>query len=269
MIYTIYILKNIFMRFRLSFAYPALAALPINYNYAIASWIYSVIEQSDPQFSASLHEQGYSSAAGKRFRLFTFGELQGTYYRVPEAQQIVFTSSQVTLEVSFYLPTAFEHFIAGIFQAQTCEIRAFGAPPLSMRVEQVTALPKPTFQPTMRYSVLTQICVSRQNIGERHAQYLHPDENKYKERLIENLLGKYESAHPDLPRPIISSTDFEVLTEPRSKLITIKEGKSSETKIRGFKYDFRITMPVELQELAYFAGFGEKNGEGFGFVAAR
>jgi CRISPR-associated endoribonuclease Cas6 len=255
------------MRFRLTFAYPVHAALPINYNYAIAAWIYSVLEESDPQFAEWLHSKGYSSSTGKRFRLFTFGTIEGKPFEINRhSQQIIFHTNRVFLDISFYLPSAFEHFISGIFQSQTCEIRAYGAPPLIMQVEQVTALPKPDFQETMTYRTLTPICVSRHNEGERYAQYLNPNDPEYTTRLVQNLLHKYESAHLDLPKPVLHFIDLDVLTEPYSKLITIKGGKESETKIRGYLFEFRIKMPVELHEVAYYAGFGERNSMGMGLV---
>jgi CRISPR-associated endoribonuclease Cas6 len=255
------------MRFRLTFAYPIHAALPINYNYAIASWIYSVLEQSDPEFSEWLHSQGYSSSTGRRFRLFTFSAIEGKPFEINRhSEQIIFHTNRVSLDISFYLPSAFEHFIAGVFQSQTCKVHAYGAPPLVMQVEQVTALPKPDFQPLMHYRTLTPICVSRHNEGQRYAQYLHPSDPEYATRMLQNLLQKYESAHPDLPKPTLNFIDFDLLTEPFSKLVTIKGGKESETKIRGYLCEFAFKLPVELQEVAYYAGFGEKGSQGMGMV---
>ncbi len=34
--------------------------LPINYQYALSSWIYKVIASADEQYSAFLHEKGFS-----------------------------------------------------------------------------------------------------------------------------------------------------------------------------------------------------------------
>ena len=50
------------------------------------------------------------------------------------------------------------------------------------------------------------------------------------------------------------------------KLITLKEGKSDETKIKGTLAPFTIRAPRELIEIGYECGFGEKNSMGFGMV---
>ena len=58
--------------------------------------------------------------------------------------------------------------------------------------------------------------------------------------------------------------DFKLLSAPKQKLVTIKPYTDNETKVRGFVYSFRLKAPVALQELGYYAGFGEKNSMGFG-----
>ena len=50
------------------------------------------------------------------------------------------------------------------------------------------------------------------------------------------------------------------------KLITLKEGRSDETKIKGTLAPFRLRAPRELMEVGYECGFGEKNSMGFGMV---
>ena len=48
--------------------------LPYNYNYLLASTIYSFLGMSDPHFSEFLHDEGYHGG-GKDFKLFTFSQL--------------------------------------------------------------------------------------------------------------------------------------------------------------------------------------------------
>lgn len=57
---------------------------------------------------------------------------------------------------------------------------------------------------------------------------------------------------------------FELLSEPKSKLITIKSGTAEESQLRGYLYKFRLSAPVNLMRMGYYAGFGEKNSLGFG-----
>ena len=57
---------------------------------------------------------------------------------------------------------------------------------------------------------------------------------------------------------------FELINKPKSKLIKIKTDTPQQTHIKGFLFDFKLSAPVELMKLGYFAGFGEKNSLGFG-----
>ncbi len=50
------------------------------------------------------------------------------------------------------------------------------------------------------------------------------------------------------------------------KLLTLKEGRSDETKIKGTLAPFRLRAPRELMEVGYECGFGEKNSMGFVMV---
>ena len=57
--------------------------------------------------------------------------------------------------------------------------------------------------------------------------------------------------------------NFQVLNEPRSKLLHFS---SKDIRVRGYLFEFKITLPVPLLKIAYLAGFGEKNSQGFGLV---
>ncbi|MDY7019205.1 MAG: CRISPR-associated endoribonuclease Cas6, partial [Chloroflexota bacterium] len=63
------------MRFRISLHPEGTRfKLPYNYNYPLASAVYSFLAAGDPSFSDFLHEQGFPHA-GKTFKLFTFSPL--------------------------------------------------------------------------------------------------------------------------------------------------------------------------------------------------
>ena len=59
---------------------------------------------------------------------------------------------------------------------------------------------------------------------------------------------------------------FNLLSVPKSVLITIKANTPQQTKVRGYRYDFEITLPIELMRLLYDCGIGEKNSMGFGMI---
>jgi CRISPR-associated endoribonuclease Cas6 len=109
-------------------------------------------------------------------------------------------------------------------------------------------------------------------------QYLHPADEDFGPLLVSNLLGKYESvglvgagqaATADLPTIAyeLLPDPGQVSARPKSRLLTIKEGSRSQTQIRGYyNFDFALSGPPEVLELAVLAGVGRYNAEGFGCV---
>lgn len=91
--------------------------------------------------------------------------------------------------------------------------------------------------------------------------------------VLENLCRKYQVLHG---RSLVcESAEFgfaideayvERMNGKVQKLITLKEGRSDETKIKGTLAPFRLRAPRELMEVGYECGFGEKNSMGFGMV---
>ncbi len=52
------------------------AVIPFNYNYALHSAIYALIEKSSSEYSRYLHDKGFiNETKNKRFKLFAFSKL--------------------------------------------------------------------------------------------------------------------------------------------------------------------------------------------------
>lgn len=65
----------------------------------------------------------------------------------------------------------------------------------------------------------------------------------------------------------IEAIHLKVLSStPKSRLIKLKAYTPEETRVRGWLYEFELEAPVEIQELGFYARFGEKNSMGFGCV---
>ncbi|GJM36444.1 MAG: CRISPR-associated endoribonuclease [Saprospiraceae bacterium] len=257
------------MRLILTLDHKPNQVLPINYQWLIASWIYRTLEKADAEFSNWLHENGFGYQ-GKQYKLFTFGSLNPKWYQIDKrAKAIVLEKAPTTLCLSFYADEAIQHFIMGLFKDQHFSLQSsrFQA---DFTVSGIEMLPKPQFQESMQFRLLTPICISQQVEGQKYADYLHPEDEGYAELLMQNLLHK-QSALRQQATPGPSHTeidfpyDFQLRSTPRSKLLTIKG-----IQVRGFLYDFELAAPAALLELGYYAGFGEKNsGLGMGMVGVR
>jgi CRISPR-associated endoribonuclease Cas6 len=79
------------------------------------------------------------------------------------------------------------------------------------------------------------------------------------------LINKYTAFYG---KAYDGSSEFEwkTLSEPKSKLITMKAGTPQQTKVRAFNCSFSLKADYELLRTAYECGIGEKGSMGFGMV---
>jgi len=255
------------MRLLLTLNHQSNQALPVNYQWLISSWVYRTLEKANPEFSAWLHENGFGYQ-GKQYKLFTFSALSPQRYQIDQgAQAFVLVQPPSTLQLSFYVDEAMQHFVMGLFKGQQFSLKS-GRFQAGFEVSGVEMLAPPAFRERMRFRLLSPLCVSRQEAGKKYADYLHPQDEGYGELLIRNLLHKrgalrQQGADQEAANTAIDFPhDFQLLSSPKSKLFTIKG-----VSIRGYLFDFELAAPPDLLELGYYAGFGEKNsGLGMGMV---
>lgn len=266
------------MRFQLKLTCEPPQYLPFNYQYPLSAWIYKTFNEGDPEFAQWLHSQGYTDGT-HHYKLFTFSWLKIPKVRpMPEQQCLAVDSDQISFVFSLPMETAAETFIKGLFQQQVCEIGA-GSLRASFRVQQVEKLPDPELGTSAAFRCLSPIVVSKaqHENGKLKAKYLSPEDEGYQKQLINNLIQRYQTAvqyqyqasapeYELLDGPDSQSFDFQLLSKPRSKLVTIKENTAKATKLKGYQFNFQLTAPQALFQFAYAAGIGEKGSLGFGCI---
>jgi len=237
--------------------------LPLNYQYAVASLIYTTLGSASTDFAAMLHDDGFR-ADGRKFKLFTFSRLATERARVT-GDQMLLEEPTVSLQVSSPVKDFVEHFVAGLFQSETFAIA--GA---HFNLEQAETLPAPTFTNRMSFRALSPVTESIGE-GQKHPRFLSPDDD-WSEIIRRNLIRKYHAlnGHESVDTRLIWTWDQAYLAEAArrgrrpSVLIDIRD-----TKIRGWLAPFTVEGSQELIELGYEAGFGSRNSMGFGMAEAR
>lgn len=256
------------MRFRinLSTAVPK-RFLPIDYQYSLASAVYRIIARGDENYSRFLHDDGFSGGGLKRFKMFTFSALTLPPYRIWKGKGVFeLHEPHASFTVSFVVDKAAEAFIKGMFHNQQFALGdRFHA--LPFEVTSVEALPPPFFTRTMRYRCTSPMVVEWKEPGLGCDTYLAPDDPRFEQRLVENLVAKCAAmntllAEEDQGQPV----SFELNGSYRSKLHAIKPYTKAETRVRGFLFDFTLTAPEHVHEIGYYGGFGMNNAMGFGCV---
>ena len=166
---------------------------------------------------------------------------------------------------------ALQHFVIGLFKDQQFSLSSGQYFKADFQVVGIETLQKPFFSETMRFRTTTPLCLSRNEEGKVHAQYLSPELPEYGELLVQNLVRKYQAAItkvaadtdiPNFENLAYLNTSFRLLNQPKSKLLAIKG-----VKMRGWLFDFELTASRELLEVGYFGGFGQgSSGIGMGMV---
>jgi CRISPR-associated endoribonuclease Cas6 len=252
------------MRLELTFKTQIGSILPINYTYALSSFIYKTLQEANTEYSEWLHNQGYQ-LGNKQFKLFTFSELKLPKYQRYE-DRFILQGDTLSLTISFYADEAMKNFVTGLFEKQTFFIGDKKSR-VDFKVVFVEVQSESIFKEKMRFRTLSPICISQHTEGNKHASYLSPIMENYGVLFFKNLINKFQAAKPNESTFNLQEMTFRLLTkEPKSRLIHIKGFSKEATKIRGYFFDFELIAPSELLEFGFAAGFGEKNSAGFGCV---
>lgn len=253
------------MRIELTINHLPNQKLPLNYHYILSSWIYRTLAEADAEFSEWLHQKGYE-INGKKFKHFCFSMLnpvfeQGGRYKIHKKEEVFeLVKGPTNLILSFNIDEAVKNMVRQLFQDNMIQLSSGQFNLLGM-VEQVKLLPSPTFMETMQYRAMTPICISAGVEGEKYSSYLSPDDERYEEIFIKNLVDK-ANAYLGEPKYQVDQVKFKA----RSEKFISKLWKIKGISIRGYLYEFDLTAPKELQEIGYNAGFGTNNSSlGMGF----
>lgn len=237
--------------------------MPINYQYPLQSAIYHLLAQSDRDFSSWLHENGFQ-LQGKRFKLFTFSNLIVPKYGIDKQRERLIVKSDIaSLYISFLPEKSTQMFIQGLFQQQTLQVADYLSG-VQFTINEIQVLPPLEYRRSMTFCTLSPVCVSLRN--ERgYMDYLAPTDPRYEQGLLTGLIARYEAIHGQ-PYSGTSYCRLQLLGEAKSTLVRIKAGTPNETRVRGYRYQFKLDLPEELMLIAYESGLGEKGSMGFGMI---
>jgi CRISPR-associated endoribonuclease Cas6 len=171
--------------------------------------------------------------------------------------------AQMTLEISMYAEKAAQTFIEGVFQEQSFYIN-HGQYRQNYKVRSIKVMETPRFENTMHYKTLSPILLSFSDENKNEV-YMRPDHPEYGLKLAYNLINKLNAIQAEHQ---ITENDISFLLTGDFKKngITIKENSQNPTQLIGYLFPFTLKAPPEIHEIAYNAGVGKENSQGFGCV---
>jgi len=247
------------LRAEIKLKVKAKTLIPYNYQYALTALIYRGLGIESERLASFLHGVGFREGV-KTFKFFTFSPLTFSNYKTVKEGIIVYPEI-ASFTVSSPLPEFTDYLTSGLWSMRNFKILS-----LPVGVLEITQIPLRNFSEEEVFTLKSPLVLAVRNEEKTTPTYLTyaEDRDLYREKLLNNLVNKYRVYYGCEPE--ITAFDFtydESIFKEKlpTRLITYKD-----QKIRGLCAPFKIKANPELISLGYYAGFGEKNSMGFGFV---
>lgn len=249
------------MRFKVILKPLSRGVVPWNYQNYIASFIYNVLKEGDPELSEAIH-QGVKKVEGKPIKPFCFSWLSFPLGIKKMSEGFKPNSSGMA---EFFISSPVEEFsrtLVGWLWGKTMQLGR-----ISFMVSSVELVPTPDFSSRMSILKTLTPLVSPiiENPGDMNTPpkrvFLHPHDPRFIEVIANNLKRKYQFIYDTYPSEPAVIELVKSDKQPFSKLVDIKG-----TKIRGYLMSIKVAGPAPMIKLAYEMGLGSYNSQGFGMV---
>ncbi len=231
----------------------AVLRVPKHYNAIVQGLIYYYLDEA---LATRLHDVGYP--AGKRsLKYFTFSRLMGKY-RMEE--QFLFFEGTVRLVVCSMMCEFLESLVLRLLDTPVVLFHSQRA-----RVKHVFVEPDPPYAERVIVRTLSPITVYstfESPIGKRKTYYYSPHEAEFEEQLLQNLQRKVNRWHErEIPLGGASIKPYRVSNQ-NLHVVYYKD-----TVVKAWSGLYELCLPPEHFEMAFSAGLGAKNSQGFGCIA--
>lgn len=223
-------------------------SLPVNYGYLLSSLIYDNL----PRNSTIIHNEGFLYEK-RKFKLFTFSRLRGKYLLKNNAE-IIFDG-----KLNFVFSTAVDD-IANDFARSIIGKESVRLGNASLKVSSVYVHNDPEFGDEILFRTISPITIYSTLLtsdSKKKTYYFSPYEREFSSLIDKNLRKKYFAHHQRQNE----SESVELIPIGRQKEVIVH---FKETIIKGWMGIYKMRGNNGLLKLAYDAGIGGKNSEGFG-----
>ena len=223
--------------------------LPIQYNRILQGFIYNNL--SDKNYREFIHSQGYQ-LDNKKFKFFTYSRLTGKFNLYPRQNEIGFESP-----VKLVISSAVEQFITDLAETLIkADFLFLGGN--QIEISSITVEKQFEFTETMQIKMLSPVVAySTEN---KLTYYYSPWHPRFNEIITRNLIDKYKTLFGYMPEEQAFKIIPNGMQEKKFKIVT----NFKNTIIEGYNGIYFLKGNPELIKIAYHAGLGSKNAQGFG-----
>ncbi|MBU6340814.1 MAG: CRISPR-associated endoribonuclease Cas6 [Bacteroidetes bacterium] len=260
------------MRIQFSLSCQKGTIIPINYQSEISNWVFAVLSKAGAELSAHVQQLGYDLSS-RNFKLFTFSSLAIYPYEMDQVkQEFRLLGNQVKLNISLYLDATFEQQVIHLFRQLPLTLGTLEGKPAQFEVKHWQITQRPNFKETMQFKSVSPISITTVEEIKTNNPYLLPDSEAYDVSFFHHAVRRFKAANQYKSLAALKLIDpafpmqYRLIGQAKSRLIHLKPNPDGINQLRGFVYEFEVSMPPALMEFCYFAGFGEYPHLGFGFV---
>lgn len=260
------------MRIQFSLSCQKGTIIPINYQSEISNWVFSVLAKGGAELSAWVQQHGYDLAS-RSYKLFTFSPLAIYPYEMDQVkQEFKLLGNQVKLTVSLFLDSSFEQQVIHLFRQIPLPLGTLEGRPAQFEVKHWQIVQPPNFKETMQFKAVSPISITTVEEVKVANPYLLPDNEMYDVSFFTHAVRRFKASAQYKSLATLKLLDpafpmnFRLIGQAKSRLIHLKPNPENIAQLRGFAYEFEVSMPVPLMEFCFHAGFGEFPHLGFGFV---
>lgn len=222
--------------------------IPIQYNHYLQAMIFCWIR--DKEYGAFIHDRGYQIAE-KKYKLFTFSRMNGLYKLDKENGKITFLK-----DISLTVSSMSDEFMGYLLNSVLLERRELHIGGSQAIINRIELKEPPIFTDTTLVHTLSP-CTVYTTLENKKTRYYSPFEEEYNESARQNLIHKYTAYYGKTPK----DTEFKI-----TPVGGVKQAKVNYKNFHIIAYDYnmKIEGSEELKRVAYNAGLGAKNSQGFG-----
>lgn len=235
------------MQLKVIFNFNETLELPIGYHHILQAALYQcMIEDGEDQ---SFYHNASASFGKRKYRLFTFGPLQGKYHI---SQKRITFYDRVALEIR----SADIHCIQLLQQNLRKNGIRFGDRiiidiDIEMKDTEIEVN-------DLLIRMSSPICVYKTDMLSGHITYWRPDQIEFFQYVNANFLRKYKATYGINAEEDISLEAVHITS--KDKYVT----RYKDTHISGWKGIYRLKGKRKYLDFLYQTGLGSKNSMGFG-----
>ena len=233
--------------------------LPIHYNHIIQSFIYRSLDDMTARF---FHEKGYKFN-NRRFTLFTFSRILCKNTKIiPKKKEFMF-KGEIGLKLASVDSNLLESLATYLVRQGHFRLNNNICRLKSIEVELPPATPDDTY--TVRtISPITTYSTLYASDGRKKTYFYTPFEREFQDKLFDNLKRKAMAYLGDGAKlPDINNSYIKPLkvSKKNEAIINFKG-----FWIKAWSGIYEIRLPHMYFDMAYNAGIGSKNSQGFGMI---